>query len=744
MPVAVVPNVRRLAQYRPFERGGLDLRAVLADLVRAVAAIGDGAVESLFECRASFADLWGLEVEIDELRVVVDQLAAEGDVEKVGRGFRLSSELMGSLEATARAWDEIESRSFREWELAVRQVSPGITEEDMETLRADLRQWLHLVIAHHGAEAALILYPEDGRARRFFDDVDLRGFNSLPDRGKELAALRAEALPLFIRCPTPDQRRFLAGLLNTSFYMTVLTIDPGAGQLVRAQMQGHRIYLDTNFLYAVLGAAPADEVYSSRRLVQLTKELGFEFAVTPWTMAELRTSIARSRRDIEQQSRFVRPELASTMLRASGDKGFNRLFWQIYRDNKTQPKDVFSRLEHFDQELASYGITEVNEGCSAIERQDERIGLYASLVGAERWPFQKEPIVLEHDAKCRLLVERLRGHGHITLSNARFWFLTYDTKLPRFALRVPDNGDAPPELPFCMSPSAWVQIIRALTPRTDDFDRTVVDLLTSPFVGYRRAVDPAVLDEVVGRMDHFDDASPEMALAVLTDTARVTELEQAVSNEDDDAIEEAVRAAYSAKAQELQEAVAASARRVADIEKALADAEARAAEVEVARARDLQEAEEVRGSHREEADAAKTQLARQREEWEAEKQALQGELNQLESERSRGAEEAEFAAQRLRTMESRLDAADTRERRNRRLAGGFFLIALGLAVTLVLPLVVFSGTWAIGGAVVAGTALVLVGARVVAGKQWGGELALWLGVLAAIAAIVVAIIAASK
>lgn len=274
-------------------------------------------------------------------------------------------------------------------------------------------------------------------------------------------------------------------------------------------MKGRRIYLDTNFLYAVLGAAPPEEVYSSRRLMKLCDDLGFELAITPWTVNELRTSIARARREIYDQRAFVRPELGEMMLRLSGEKGFNRFFWQVYSEKKTSPKDIFDRLEHFDSELDRFGVKVITEGCGKVEKQGERIRLYSSLLNSERWPEQREWVVLEHDAKCRLPVEQLRGDGNIRVSNARYWFLTYDGKLPRFASRVPDNGDAIPELPFCISPSAWVQIIRALTPRTDDFDRTVVDLLTSPFVGYRRAVDPAVLKEVVGRMDHFEDASPK-------------------------------------------------------------------------------------------------------------------------------------------------------------------------------------------------------------------------------------------
>ena len=242
-------------------------------------------------------------------------------------------------------------------------VKPDLSTEELEELRSDLRDWLHLIIGRHGTDAALMLYPEDGRARSFFDDVEARGFDSLPERSERLMALREQALSSFIRRPTPEQRRFLASLLNIGFYMTVLTIDPTAKKLVSEQFTGHRMYLDTNFLYAVLGGAPPEEVYSARRLVQMSRDLGIEFAVTPWTMDELRTSIARSRREIEDQKAFIRPEFAETMLRTSGDKGFNRLYWQAYNQNKTQPKDVFDRLEHFESELERYGIKQLSEGC---------------------------------------------------------------------------------------------------------------------------------------------------------------------------------------------------------------------------------------------------------------------------------------------------------------------------------------------------------------------------------------------
>lgn len=724
-----VPNVRRLAQYRPFENGGLDLRAVLSDLLLAAAAINDGNFSSILDCRQGFIDLWGIEVEVDELRPVLDALIKQGRMVRSGKVYHLTADALAVLRRRAREFDEIEARAFREWELLVRRMRPSVSDEDIELIRADLRDWLHEIILRHGAEATLMLYPEEERAREFFDAVDAHGFEQLPPRDAELSAIREEALPLFIRHPTPDQRRFLAGLLNTSFYMTVLSIDPDAKQLVQQQMKGRRIYLDTNFLYAVLGAASTEEVYSSRRLMILCRDLGFELAITPWTASELRTSIARARRDVAGQASFIRPELSDTMLGVSGDKGFKRYFWESYGKTKARPKDVFDRLEHFESELERYGIKVIEEGCKKVESQPETIRLYTSLLNSERWPEQREWVVLEHDAKCRLLVERLRGDGNVRVSNARFWFLTYDGKLPRFALRVPDNGDPEPELPFCVSPSAWVQVIRALTPRTDDFDRTVVDLLTSPFVGYRPAVNPFVVQEVVGRMDHFHDASPEIALAVLTDTAKVTEIERAVAAEDEEIMEEAVRSAYSAKAREMEEAIAASEARVAKAHEALAasedaraEAEVRVAAVEKQSARDREAAEQ---KHRDDQEA-----------WQHERQELHNQLAELADARHQAARAAD---DRLRKLEEHNEHL----RHALRILSGIGLIIFGVVTCLVLALMVLTNKWEIAGAAVVGTGIALAGVRILVPTRLRDEFWPWIGALGVIATIAAGIAVAS-
>jgi hypothetical protein len=406
------------------------------------------------------------------------------------------------------------------------------------------------------------------------------------------------------------------------------------------------------------------------------------------------------------------------MLRSSGDKGFSRLFWETYKRHGTQPKDMFDRLEHFAEELKDqYGIELLAEGCQAIDRQEERILDYASLLNKERWPRMKDWVVLEHDAKARLLVERLRGEGNVRLSSARCWFLTYDAVLPRFARNVPENGDEPSGLPFCVSPSAWVQIIRALTPRTDDFDRTVVDLLTSPYVGYRPAVNSAVVREVVGRMDHYEDTSPELAVTILTDTAKVQEIEEAVDAEDEEVVEETVHAAYSAKARELQEAVAAGVQRADRVEQERFSSEVRATESDAARDRE-----------RDARSAAEVEARRERETWASERRELEATLERTESAQ-------ESAKQEL----SRFIAGEEARALKLRRAFAVALIVVGIAIAVVLPIAVVTGEWAIVGTVIGGVAVALVGLRLLVGRTRGAEIATWVTVLAAIAAVVVTI-----
>lgn len=724
-----IDAARRLAAYRPFEDSGRELDLTLRELTVAACEMNDGGFADLVECQRGFHDLWGLEIEIAEIRRVRDDLIEEGAAAKVAGGFRLLPALRQELQDRAATSAEVERKALEQWGEVLSERSPDLLPAEHEALREDLQDWLNKIVARHGVEAALLLYPDDERARHVLGEVESFGTHFLPPRGSRLDGIRDDALKRFVRDPSPEQREFLATRLNTAFYLTVLTIDPAAKSLIEDDASKTRIYLDTNFLYSVLGVAPADEVVAAQRLLELTVSLGCSVAVTPWTVEEMRTSIAAAERET-LETKF-RPQLAGLMIQVTGEKGFGQAYWRAVQESGVTPEDYFARVSHFEHDLAKWQIEVVDDGCLATDRDGDRIQQYASLLEAIVGVATKHRDVIEHDVKHRLLVERLRGAGTIRFSNARYWFLTQDTRLPRFAKAMPDPRDPAPELPFCISPSSWAQVMRALTPRTKDLEGTVVDLLTSPYVGYRSPVRPEVVRAVVGRMDQYTDASPELALAVLKDTALVSDIGSAETSEE---VGRRVTAAYSTKLDEFQRQAERHAAVAQEEREARARAETRADKA----AEDLEE--EIRRREGVAHDLEQTRIKndeKDREHSQALAEAREEAAKAVESLKQDLASERQ-AREKLATE---IEDDRARRQRNWRRAGGIALSLVSVGVYLLLWRVgVMHGAvgWAVGSTVAAvafGVGLILALGRS------AGELAITLvfGVAVAVLSLVLSL-----
>lgn len=182
--------VRRLAQYRPFDEGGRDVQAAVSDLLLAASAVEGQGFSSLKDAQDGIRGLWGMEVEIDELRDVVTVLADAGRVRRAAGGFELTDETLAALTKTADDSDAIETQAIADWERTVRAHQTGMSDADFSLLAEDLRVWLGQVIARHGVESALILYPENPRAQELFEAIEAIGLAFLPDRAGCLGRVR--------------------------------------------------------------------------------------------------------------------------------------------------------------------------------------------------------------------------------------------------------------------------------------------------------------------------------------------------------------------------------------------------------------------------------------------------------------------------------------------------------------------------------------------------------------------------
>ena len=441
-------------------------------------------------------------------------------------------------------------------------------------------------------------------------------------------------------------------------------------------------------LYSALNLNGPHAYLSVKRVLDMTRDLGFELAVTPWTITEMKESVRHCREELARTSLPPRA-LADIAADAAGEGSFITAYWRKYKETGVTPKDFCDLHEQIEGLIEKLDIAICDDGCFEIERRFDPISEQMSLIEHVRGSESKSDRVKEHDVRHRLLVEKLRGSNDRRFSDAGYWFLTRDGGLIPYGLA----GRAPNALPFAVSLTAWTQIVRGLTARTEDFDKTLVDLLDTPSLRPRGVINPQTIAEVLGRIDLLvSDSTEAVAARVMLDSAAMVEIEAESGATRDTRIEAIV------------------AEKTRDMERQLAETEKQLEAERNARAR--VEAQVVTTSH---------DVASERDRADSEcvaREELDRQLAELSGQavRKQQALEERVSAteQRIAAADSRASAAERRSehvKRGVRRGGAAVLVVVGLSAALVPWLTGWLTSWALVGAIVIGGLLVALGVR---------------------------------
>lgn len=235
-------TIRRLNQYRPFERGGASAREAQEDLLLAVLAEAGSEIATVGLCSTAIKTLWGIELDDVETARAMSVLIGEQRVERDEDGYRLTADECARLELVAAESDASTSTAITEWRAYLLEQWPGLDPAQLDRMERDLTRFLHFVVARHGAEATLALYPEDAQAEQRYADLEALGFAVLDPAEAEIEHIGDGAISHFVRRPSESQRAYLAQVLTTGYFMSVLSID--GSQRNRggpARVRGHEL-----------------------------------------------------------------------------------------------------------------------------------------------------------------------------------------------------------------------------------------------------------------------------------------------------------------------------------------------------------------------------------------------------------------------------------------------------------------------------------------------------------------------
>ncbi|HLE21134.1 MAG TPA: hypothetical protein VJB88_08475, partial [Vicinamibacteria bacterium] len=102
-------------------------------------------------------------------------------------------------------------------------------------------------------------------------------FAALPRREDRLQGLRLQALPAFVREAGPDRSEYIAALLHRAALVQVLQADSTASAIFSEVAASKVLFLDTNFVFRLLGLQGDQLKASAKELLDLGRQLGHVF-----------------------------------------------------------------------------------------------------------------------------------------------------------------------------------------------------------------------------------------------------------------------------------------------------------------------------------------------------------------------------------------------------------------------------------------------------------------------------------
>jgi hypothetical protein len=538
--------VLRLCHFAPMGSGSFarDLLEFIVEI--ALSTQGQGRYTTS-QIRAFVHDLLPLEFEYEEILEAVRRLVmqnrlfatAEAIVDSDTR-FGLEARRRVELENQVRHSEAIHRKNVDKWLRALEEKYPYLTSSDLDCLRADLLAYLVNLISFHGAECVDLIYEDSEAVSELLGSNGTQLFTILPARPSHLEQVRQIELPEFFRDASADRKAYIGSLLDSAFLLHMLQLDPECSAIVRAQLAGGTIYLDTNLVYRLLGLQGPELFLAAKRLVEISHELGYELVVSPLTIDEFKESLRRNASRLPHIP-MLTEDMLEVAVTADTEEDFVKAYLRRKRSAWVSPETFVEYYRQVDGLLRDeYGIPIAEEPFKSTVIDPEELLNQISLLSRSVEDFKKDRYgddidlrlpheeVLRHDAYHRLFILSLRGQEPKSFTETPYWFLTCDSKLPRYD-RLARKGR--PGVPFCALSGQWLQVLRPFLPRHADFEEVLACCLSSPFLGAFRTLPGDAVRDILGRIAMIKPSLPAVAARIVANRQFVEQFAEAESDE---------------------------------------------------------------------------------------------------------------------------------------------------------------------------------------------------------------------
>lgn len=512
-------TIKRFSQALPDGKLADVVDTIVDIFISEVLATSVIAVSSVQDMRKMVKETFKIEYSDEEIKQAIERLKKEKVIYLKGNQYFLSAGHQQQITSKIEEEVNTEEQIYQIWQRELITKYPATSEGSQKELLGDLRIYVRRVLEHHGAETALLINSKASLKVSKSPTIDLNSF--LPSRSSELEEIRSREFPAFFREAQGERRLFIAKLLDASFVIHALTIDKTCSELIKWQVKGTLIYLDTNFVYRLLDLQGERQTAATHLLLNLASKMRIQLVVSTRTVAELQASLKRARDSLRA---FPIPpkRLAEIAADETTDDNFLTAYWRMHAKESITIDEFYVKYRNIDILIEELGLEIHDKFNKEVENDDELRKEEYLLDKFLRG--KRDKVVVNHDAFHRILMTRLRGKPSYNFTEAKFWFLTCDNALTAWDQRVnPNEG-----LPLFLSVNQLFQLLRFFVPRTDDFSGAFEALLCSPYLRGQNRLPVGTAQVLIDRIRRTGVRDPEVALRLLTDEVFVRKIEKGI------------------------------------------------------------------------------------------------------------------------------------------------------------------------------------------------------------------------
>ena len=498
----------------------------LAELIiQCLAIFPDEKFTSAQEIQEVINNFFGLDIVVHEITNAISSLEERGLLTNVGY-LVLSSSGRADVETKIEESRSLESSVKDTWQEV---LSIEYPELDFHHAWNSLQKYLAYAFQRHGIQAVSLLDPAIQIPEEYSNSLSSILISVIAENFPETQQIDARnAISEFMATTgnNPPRAKYIAQLADGAFNYFNLTIHPDVANNFKSQLNPLSIFLDTNFLFGILGIDVGPQVAVSNELIKVIDEYNLPFILLAHekTINELVTSIET--KESELKSRNWSKSISRAAAQSRYLSGVELMYYQRFAETGIDAESFFAPYKHADLLISDKGIEIF---CDDETNRDEvhlLVAEYSNFLDS----INKFKIyeLIDHDMTVLQKVKDLRSKNSSTL-DAKALFMTCDFTLYRFDSNYCKEQGT---LISTVLPNVFWQIIRPYIPSNDLFDKAFAETFAIPEFRTISSSSARACSKMLNILAGYKDFPEETAKRMLSNDLLIQQLESAETDQE--------------------------------------------------------------------------------------------------------------------------------------------------------------------------------------------------------------------